>query len=415
MVEDPAEPRIRVWLPPGYEAGAGSYRTLYMLDGQYVFASDSEGTNFAADRRVAGLAAAGRIHPVLIVAIDNLEDNRFYQYMPQTIYDRSEGGLRAVIELEISRISGQRLVSAQFIHFLTTRLKPFIDAHYRTLAGRLDTAIFGASMAGVMAGAIFAEGQGCSVGLRMSPNGALQREESIPALLSLWPDYFRAWAPPPSAALLDHGTLMMALGWLASARHARRWPTGLAPRRQPGDALSGRRHAFAQSAAPMALLTCCWPEVAAPHTRRPQWSLAAMLSLRNRGRARRAAPSLDSICPTTWSNPRSARSRRGGASPFVYSLMIRGDGSRPAQLCARTRAGGDAAFDVSPPSRRGRSGSFGTTLRCRSRIVRLAPRGSPWVERPLLEARRRARPFACLYDRHPSAGSPPRDRVLTAP
>ena len=51
-----------------------------MLDGQYAFASDSDGTNFAADRRVASLAAAGRIQPALIVAIDNLEDDRFLQY-----------------------------------------------------------------------------------------------------------------------------------------------------------------------------------------------------------------------------------------------------------------------------------------------------------------------------------------------
>lgn len=42
-----------------------------MLDGQYVFASDEEGTNFATDRHVARLAAAGRIQPALIVAIDN--------------------------------------------------------------------------------------------------------------------------------------------------------------------------------------------------------------------------------------------------------------------------------------------------------------------------------------------------------
>ena len=40
---DPPEPRVRVWLPPGYENGTRSYRTLYMLDGQFVFTSDAEG------------------------------------------------------------------------------------------------------------------------------------------------------------------------------------------------------------------------------------------------------------------------------------------------------------------------------------------------------------------------------------
>ena len=43
------EPRVRIWLPPGYENSGRSYRTLYMLDGQFVFSSDSDGENFGAD------------------------------------------------------------------------------------------------------------------------------------------------------------------------------------------------------------------------------------------------------------------------------------------------------------------------------------------------------------------------------
>lgn len=130
-----------------------------MLDGQVAFESDSDGQNFAADRRITRLAAAGIIQPTVIVAIDNLEEYRFLQYMPQTIYDRAKGSLRAAMDREIRRTGGRPLVSAQFLQFLATRLKPFIDTHFRTAPGRLDTAIFGASMAGVMAGAIFVEAQ----------------------------------------------------------------------------------------------------------------------------------------------------------------------------------------------------------------------------------------------------------------
>jgi len=160
------EPRIRVWLPPSYETAGRRYRTLYMLDGQFAFANDSEGTNFAADRRVARLAAVGSIEPTLIVAIDNLGDDRFLQYMPQTIYDRSEGALRAGIEREISRVGKKSLVSAQFIRFLQDTLKTYIETQYRTSSDRLDTAIFGASMAGVMAGAISSKRSGRSVAAR---------------------------------------------------------------------------------------------------------------------------------------------------------------------------------------------------------------------------------------------------------
>ena len=208
--------RVRVWLPPGYDEGARSYRTLYMLDGQLVFASDADGENFAADRRIARLAAAGRIQPVLIVAIDNLEDDRFLQYLPQRLYEQAEGGLRAAIDRERARLAGRPLVSAQLIRFLTTRLKPFVDSRYRTRAGRLDTAIFGASQAGVMAGAIFVEAQQAfGRAACMSPNWAIYDERFIEhaQLLSLWPAYFaRLGAPAGRRLWLDHGTLMMDAG-----------------------------------------------------------------------------------------------------------------------------------------------------------------------------------------------------------
>ena len=256
--DDPSEPRVRVWLPPGYEVGARSYRTLYMLDGQHVFADDFDGANFAADRRVAGLAAAGRIRPALIVAIDNLEEYRFLQYMPQAIYDRTEGGLRAVVDREIARTAGRPLVSAQFIQFLATRLKPFIDGRYRTRAGRLDTAIVGASMAGVMAGAIFVEAQQAfGRAACISPNWPIYNSDMIdyPQLLSIWPDYFaRLGAPAGRRFWLDHGTRMMDAGMaphqIAIARRLQRlgWRRG---RHLESRVHEGAGHAFADTAVQM--------------------------------------------------------------------------------------------------------------------------------------------------------------------
>ncbi|MDQ8758233.1 alpha/beta hydrolase-fold protein [Sphingosinicella sp. LHD-64] len=136
--------------------------------------------------------------------------------MPQTIYDLSEGSLRAAIDREIARLAGRPLLSARFIQYLTTRLKPFIDARYRTLADRLDTAIFGASQAGVMAGAIFVEAQQTfDRAACMSPNWPIYDERFIehPQLLTLWPDYFGRLGGPAGRRLwLDHGTLMMDAG-----------------------------------------------------------------------------------------------------------------------------------------------------------------------------------------------------------
>ena len=50
---DAPDPRVRIWLPPGYEDSRRSYRTLYMLDGQFVFAGDNQSSVycFAADAK----------------------------------------------------------------------------------------------------------------------------------------------------------------------------------------------------------------------------------------------------------------------------------------------------------------------------------------------------------------------------
>jgi enterochelin esterase-like enzyme len=249
------EPRVRIWLPPGYDEGRRAYRTLYMFDGQYVFASDSEGVNFEADRRVARLAAAGRIQPALIVAIDNLEDDRFYQYMPQAIYDQTAGLLRAQIDVELA---GRPLVSAPFLRFLTGRLKPYVDAHYRTRAGRLDTAVAGASMAGLIAAAAFVEGQQAfGRAACISPQWPIYNRHMVdhPQLLSIWPRYFARLGPPAGRRLwLDHGTLMIDAGMaphqIAIARRLEQlgWRRG---RNLETHVYEGAGHAFAQTAVQM--------------------------------------------------------------------------------------------------------------------------------------------------------------------
>jgi enterochelin esterase-like enzyme len=172
--------------------------------------------NFAADRRIARLSADRTIAPTLIVAIDNLEAERFLQYMPRSVYERADRAVRQTVESEIARTGGKPLVSGQFIEFLSTRLKPFIDGRYRAYPDRLNTAIFGASMAGVMSGAIFVEAQGTfgRAGC-MSPNWPIYDKRMIdhPSLPGLWADYFaRLGAPDGRRLWLDHGTRMMDAG-----------------------------------------------------------------------------------------------------------------------------------------------------------------------------------------------------------
>lgn len=250
-------PRIRVWLPPGHAESDQAHRALYMLDGQFAFSGDSDGTNFAADTRVARLMAAGTIGSTVIVAIDNLGDNRFLQYMPQTLYDRADPEVRATIEREMNRVGATSLVSADLVQFLEKRLKPHVDAHYRTSADRRDTAIFGASMGGVMSGAIFVEAQrSFGRGACMSPNWPIYDERMIdhPSLPMLWAAYFAELGAPEGRRLwLDHGTQMMDAGMAPHQDAIRDTLKGLGWR--AGCNLQARvyeaGHAFAETASQM--------------------------------------------------------------------------------------------------------------------------------------------------------------------
>ncbi len=228
-----------------------------MLDGQFAFHDDSDGVNFSADKRIARLMATKTVPPTLIVAIDNLGENRFLQYMPQTIYERSGDDVRTTIEREIHRVGAKSLVSNEFIRFLETELKPFVDAHYRTSENRLDTAVFGASMAGVMAGAIFVEAQQ-SFGRAacMSPNWPIYDERMIdlPQLPSVWATYFSQLKNPAGRRLwLDHGTEMMDTGMtphqtaIADSLTGLGWQRGCHLQTRVYDA----GHAFAQTATQM--------------------------------------------------------------------------------------------------------------------------------------------------------------------
>lgn len=250
-------PRVRVFLPPSYDTTEKLYQTLYMLDGQYAFVGDSDGISFEADRRVTQLMGTGTIQPTIIVAIDNLGNDRFLQYMPQSIYERASPEVRATVEREIERVGATSLSSRAFIEFIQEQLKPYIDTNYRTSPNRLDTAIFGASMAGVMSGAIFVEAQEVfGLGASMSPNWAIYDERFIdhPTLPSLWRDYFSSLGVPEGRRFwLDHGTQMMDAGMvphqlaIAEGMTNLGWQRGCNLQTRVYDA----GHAFAQTASQM--------------------------------------------------------------------------------------------------------------------------------------------------------------------
>jgi metallo-beta-lactamase class B len=124
--------RIWLYLPPDYHATERSYPVLYMHDGQNLFdAATSFAGEWEVDETLNALFQEGD-PGIIVVGIDNGGANRIPEYTPwpNPTYGGGEGDA--------------------YIDFLIETLKPYIDAHYRTLTGPEYTGIMGSSLGGLI-------------------------------------------------------------------------------------------------------------------------------------------------------------------------------------------------------------------------------------------------------------------------
>src|SRR6185503_14814690 len=137
------------WLPPGYAANrAARYPVLYMHDGQNVFDPGTSfgGVDWGVDETMTRLIREGKVRPAIVVAIWNTA-KRYQEYMPQ----KPLAGTTSHSTGFGSTIQNSEIISDNYLRFLVTELKPFIDRTYRTKTGRADTFTMGASMGGLIA------------------------------------------------------------------------------------------------------------------------------------------------------------------------------------------------------------------------------------------------------------------------
>ena len=126
-----------IWLPDSYEEDETKhYPVLYMFDGQNVFLDED-----ASYGKSWGMAEylSWTEKEVIVVGVEcNTRGNgRLREYTPVDFKDAKYGNVRS---------QGQR-----YMHWLVKKLKPSIDANFRTLPDRENTFIAGSSMGGLMA------------------------------------------------------------------------------------------------------------------------------------------------------------------------------------------------------------------------------------------------------------------------
>ncbi|MDT3695517.1 MAG: alpha/beta hydrolase-fold protein [Ignavibacterium sp.] len=120
---------IVVWMPKGYGSSKKSgkrYPVLYMQDGQNILDPKTAytGKDWRIDETVTRLIKQKKIKEIIVVGIYNTAERL-------DEYSWSEKG-------------------QNYLKFIVTELKPFIDSVYKTLPDKDNTAIMGSSMGGLI-------------------------------------------------------------------------------------------------------------------------------------------------------------------------------------------------------------------------------------------------------------------------
>ncbi len=123
--------RIAAILPHDYDSTTKRYPVLYLQDGQNLYSDYSPFGSWGVDKSMTTLAEEGK-GDIIIIAIDHGGVDRIEEFNPFPT-------------VKINNSQGRH-----YVDFLKDTLKPYVDAHLRTLPDRKNTAIGGSSMGGLI-------------------------------------------------------------------------------------------------------------------------------------------------------------------------------------------------------------------------------------------------------------------------
>lgn len=150
-----SERNVEVWLPENYDS-KNRYAVLYMNDGQSLFDADVTWNHqsWDVDDVVTKLQRANKIKDVIVVAVWNGQNTRHADYFPQKPYERLTVTEKDTITAQLQRAARTKdvfkPVSDNYLRFLVSELKPFIDKTYPTYTDSKHTFIAGSSMGGLI-------------------------------------------------------------------------------------------------------------------------------------------------------------------------------------------------------------------------------------------------------------------------
>lgn len=146
---------VDIWLPDGYD-GKRKFAVLYMHDGQMLYDSATTWNKQAwdVDDAVGKLLGEKKIRDVIVVGVWN-SPTRYTDYFPQRAYEMLTPVERDTINARLRKsrmdlFGGNTVNSDNYLRFLVTELKPYIDSHYAVRTDKANTFVAGSSMGGLI-------------------------------------------------------------------------------------------------------------------------------------------------------------------------------------------------------------------------------------------------------------------------
>jgi len=146
---------VAVWLPDDYSEKE-KYAVLYMHDGQMLFDAGITWNKQAweVDEIAGKLLFERKTKKFIVVGIWNNGQNRHPEYFPQQPYQKLTEAQKEFISADLIK-KGKiaktfNPISDDYLQFLVTELKPFIDTNFATKPNRSNTFICGSSMGGLI-------------------------------------------------------------------------------------------------------------------------------------------------------------------------------------------------------------------------------------------------------------------------
>ena len=147
---------VDVWLPEGYSAEK-NYPVLYMHDGQMLYDASTtwNKTAWDVDDVLGRLIQEKAIQEVIVVGVWNGGKTRHSDYFPQKPFESLSAAQKETVYAAarsngVSVFNEQKINSDNYLKFLVTELKPYIDKNFTTKTDRKNTFIAGSSMGGLI-------------------------------------------------------------------------------------------------------------------------------------------------------------------------------------------------------------------------------------------------------------------------